>query len=400
MKVFLSLIVAFSLTCQLSIAERKKKPISIPFEIVGSYVIVKLEINNSNPLNLILDSGVRNTIITELTPDDSISLNYSNSSALKGLGNGSELQALTSYRNSMKIGKMLLEDQTIIVLEKDVFNLSKFTGTKINGLLGSDIFQSHIVEINYDRKRLLFHDPEGFVVPANYTPIYLSIEGQKMFVQIPITEENGTKREAKMLVDTGAELAAWFRSYGSRSIAMPKNKMRGFIGQGLNGEITGFVGRIPEIRLGDAILKSPVVTFPDSISIAEATSEGERDGTLGSQLLNRFNLIFDVQNNLMYLKPNSNFKKRFSYNIAGIEIFQQNYFLRIPEVMIVSPGSPADSAGVKKGDQIMEINGRKTYEYNINEIRSIFETPARWLRLVLSRNDEEISVKIDMKSKI
>ena len=49
---------------------------SIPFEAVGSYVVIRVKINDSSPLNLILDSGIRNTIITELQEGDHISLNY------------------------------------------------------------------------------------------------------------------------------------------------------------------------------------------------------------------------------------------------------------------------------------------------------------------------------------
>src|SRR5665647_3160470 len=52
---------------------RGKKISTLPFEMVGTYMIVKVKINDSQPLNLILDSGVRNIIITELFPEDLIS---------------------------------------------------------------------------------------------------------------------------------------------------------------------------------------------------------------------------------------------------------------------------------------------------------------------------------------
>lgn len=380
-------------------ADNKKKPISIPFEVVGSYVVVKLSINNSTPLNLILDSGVRNTIITELTPQDSITINYTQTTTLKGLGNGEELKAFTSSENSMQIGKLNLQNQTVLVLEKDIFNLSKYTGTKINGLLGSDIFQDYVVEVNYSRKRLVFHYPDTYIPSSKYKSIYLSVEGQKMFIQIPVVEPNGSIHEAKMLVDTGAELTAWFRSYGKKSVTIPEKHVRCFIGQGLNGEISGSIGRIPALYISDFLLKEPIVAFPDSSSISDVTLEGERDGTLGSQILNRFNLVFDLKNNLLYLKPSYvNFGRRFSYNIAGIELIQQSHYLRLPEVLMVWKDSPAEKAGIKPGDQLIEVNGRKTFELDINQIRNIFETPARSLYLRLMRNDNDIYVKISMKS--
>lgn len=380
-------------------ANQKRKSISIPFEVVGSYVVVKLSINYSTPLNLILDSGVRNTIITELTPEDSISINYSEPTTLKGLGNGEELKALSSHSNSIQMGKLNLTKQTILVLEKDIFNLSKYTGMKINGLLGSDIFQNNVVEVNYSRKRIVFHDPETFKPSSKYKSCYLSVEGQKMFIQIPITETNGTTREVKMLVDTGAELTAWFRSHGKNPLSIPEKRVRCFIGQGLNGEISGVIGRIPAMYISDFKLTEPIVAFPDSSSISDLTSEGERDGTLGSQILNRFNLIFDLRNNLLYIKPNYfNFNRKFSYNISGIEIIQQNNFLRLPEVIMVWKDSPAEKAGVKPDDQILEINGKKSFEMDINQIRNILQTQARKLHLRILRGDQEILLKFGMKS--
>ena len=131
---------------------------SMPFEQVGSYVIVRVRINDSSPLNLILDSGVRNTIITELQEGDRISLNYSDVKDLMGLGGEAHLPAFYSNYNILKIGKLKLDTKTVFVLKEDVFNLSKHTGTKVNGLIGVDLLKDYIVEVNYSKKRINFYD--------------------------------------------------------------------------------------------------------------------------------------------------------------------------------------------------------------------------------------------------
>ena len=40
-------------------ANKPKRVESIPFELVGTYVIVHVRINDSSELNLVLDSGIR-----------------------------------------------------------------------------------------------------------------------------------------------------------------------------------------------------------------------------------------------------------------------------------------------------------------------------------------------------
>jgi hypothetical protein len=383
-------------------AANKSKPISsIPFEVVGSYVVIRVKINDSSPLNLILDSGIRNTIITELQEGDHITLNYSTVKDLMGLGGGTHLEAYSSNFNTLKIGKLKLDAKTVLVLKEDAFNLSKHTGTKINGMIGVDFFQDYIIEVSYTAKRVYFYDQRSFIVPNGYEMTPLTIEGQKIFVGLSVLEADSVKRHVKMLIDTGAELNAWFQTFKTGSVHIPPKFICGTIGQGLNGEIVGKIGRMPRICFGNHCLPNPIVSFPDSVSIADIIQNSDRDGTIGSQILSRFNFIIDYQQKLFYFKPNYNFTSKFYYNVSGIELTQ--VFPNFPqtEVWKVWKGSPADKAGVHEGDLIMEVNGKKSYELNINEIRSIFETPTKYpMRIKISRENKEIQLDVEMNSQI
>lgn len=380
---------------------KKKTIASIPFEMVGTYVVIKVKINDSSNLNLILDSGIRNTIITELLPGDRITLNYSDVRELMGLGGGNVLEAYSSNYNTLKIGRLKLEPKSVYVLKEDVFNLSKHTGTKINGLVGVDFFQDYIVEINYSQRRVKFYDKNTFVEPKGYEKIPMTIENQKMFVNLSVIEADGTKKNVKMLLDTGAELNAWFQTYKKESVQIPEKGIRATIGQGLNGEIVGKISRLSQICFGNYCVKNPIVAFPDSASIAGIVDKSDRDGTVGSQLLSRFNCFIDYGQKQYYFRPNGNFTKTFSYNIAGIEVTQIIPFVPQTEVWKVWENSPAEAAGVKEGDQITEVNGQKAFQMTINDLKKIFETPSKSpLKLTLLRKQEEVSVKIDMKSKI
>jgi len=374
---------------------------SIPFDMVGSYVILHVRINDSSPLNLILDSGIRNTIITELDQGDRISLNYSDVKELMGLGGGNHLEAYTSNSNMLKIGKFKMDYKTVYVLKDDVFNLSKHSGTKINGLIGVDFFQNYTVEINYSSKRIRIYDSSTFEMPKGYGMLPLTIESQKMFIDLTVLGSDSTRKQVKMLLDTGAELNAWFQTMTKESVHTPTKWIQGTIGEGLNGLITGKYGHIPQICFGDFCLKNPIVTFPDSSTIAGIVLNSKRDGTIGSQLLSRFNLFIDYKLKKFYFKPNSTFTKRYTYNVAGIEIIQVSPYLTLAEVLDVWKNSPADIAGVKKGDEIIEVNGTTAFQMSLGEIRNIFETPSKkTLSLTLRRDKQEINVRIDMKDKL
>lgn len=382
-------------------SKRPKKIASIPFEMVGSYVVVKIKINDSSPLNLILDSGIRNTIITELLPGDNVSLNYSDVKDLMGLGVGTHLEAFISNFNVLNIGKLKLQPKTVHVLQEDFFNLSKHTGTKINGLMGIDFFKDYIIEINYNSHRVNFYQSDFFIQPNDYEAIPITIENQKMFVDLTVLEADSAQKRVKMLIDTGAELNAWFQTTSKKAVKLPLNTVRSSIGQGLNGEIVGKLGKIPQICFGSFCLNNPIVSFPDSTSIASIIQNSNRDGTIGSQLLMRFNYFIDYHNKLFYFKPNRHFKSQFKYNIAGIEISQILPFVPQTEVWKVWENSPAAIAGLRVGDQLIEINGINCYQMGISELKAMFETPSRHpMNLIVNRNGKEISLKIDLKSNI
>jgi hypothetical protein len=382
-------------------ASKPKRIESIPFEMVGSYVIIKVRINDSSVLNLILDSGIRNTIITELMEGDNISLNYSDVKELMGLGGGEHLEAYASNSNTLKVGKLKLNYKTVYVLKNDVFNLSKHTGTKINGLIGVDFFQHYVVEIDYTHKRLRFYDPATMIQPPGYGMLPITIEGQKMFVELSLQKQDTSSKKVKMLIDTGAELNAWFQTSTKESINMPEKWVQGTIGEGFNGIITGKYAHIPQLCFGEFCLQNPIVSFPDSSSINGIISVSRRDGTIGSQLLSRFNLFIDYTQQKLYFKPNENFNNKYVYNVAGIEIVQIAPMINLCEVLDVWSKSPAEKAGVQRGDQIIEINGIRAFEMTVSEIRKVFETPSRIpLRMTLMRSDKQLSVEIDMKDKI
>lgn len=400
-RIVLGLMVLLSLATELDASVKPRILARIPFDIVGTYVVLRVRINDNPPLNLLLDSGIGTTLITELAAEDSLVLDRTHKTVLKGLGSGADMEAWVSDANLLRIGRFRMQEQTIMILETDVFNLSKQTGSKLNGILGADFFENQIVRIDYSRKCIYLYEKTGFVPPKGFLPLPMRSEGHKMFVDVPILDASGRVRTVGMLLDTGAELTAWLRSYGNDPIPQPDQKIRGYIGRGLSGDIEGAIGRLSKIWISDFPLTNPVVAFPDSASIAGTNVNAQRDGTLGSQLLSRFDLIFDQDGGVLYVKPNYLYKKPFPYNMAGVEVVQDNQLFQLPEVLNVWENSPGKEAGIQAGDFILEINGINGFKTNINEIKSIFETPSKsTVKLILLRDGKPVHVTLRLKNKL
>jgi hypothetical protein len=397
MRKYLFLLLLLSLHPEAEAHASSKALTKIPFDMVGTYVVFRVGFNEGSHLNFLLDSGISSTLITELSAEDSVLLKYTEKTSLKGLGLGEDLEVWVSNGNNMQIGKIQLKNQKIMILVEDIFNLSKHTGFKINGIVGADVFEDHVVRVDYSRKNIYLYDTVDYLVPVDFREIPISLEGTKMFMDVEIEDPDGRLRVVRMLIDTGAELAAWFRSYGKNPVPIPENRLHGYIGRGLNGDIEGAFGRMPTIWIAGYPLSNAVVSFPDSASIVQAISNTQRDGTIGSQILSRFDLIFDQPGRKLYVRPNWNYKKKFSYNIAGVEVVQHNESVLLPEVLNIRKDSPGELAGVEPGDLILEINGLNGFKTSINEVKNIFETPSKSVQLILLRNGKTIHVRIPMK---
>ncbi|MDD4373059.1 MAG: aspartyl protease family protein [Bacteroidales bacterium] len=372
---------------------------SIPFRMSGTYIIVQTSINGGPKLELIFDTGVRHTIITELFEEDSINIQLEKRQAIHGLGEGKSVYALISSNNELSLGKQRLHDKTIYVIEEDIFGLSAQNGRKINGLLGNTIMQDHVVEVNYTANRLRFYLPEEFEPPRNYIACPLLIENNKIYLTMSMLDEHGQRHTIKMLIDSGAQLNAWFKT--GKNDHLPEQRVKARIGEGFSGEIRGYLARIPRICLEDFCFKNPIVAFPDSSTIAEIFLNSDRDGTIGSELLARFNYFIDLNKKMLYLKPNGKYKAKFDYNITGIEIIKTSYPLQQFEVVHLWEESPAMKAGIKLNDVLLKINGRDIHKLDLSEVRGMFRRPSRMpLTLLIRRNNQTLELDVDMRDQL
>lgn len=378
-----------------------RKIATVPFELSGSYIIIRASVNGSLPLSFIFDTGVRNTIITHLDSTDQLVLETGREMPVFGLGTGLEVKGLVSEKNSLQLGKLDFPDRLVMVLEEDVLQLSELNGRRINGLLGVDILQGYVVEVNYTRRRLIFYDTASYQPPNNYHERKLINEGNKLYLPMTLFDSSMKLRQIKMFIDTGALLNAWFLTVNNNADDISGPKVYARIGAGFSGDVNGYLARIPQICLGEYCFTNPIVAFPDSAVVAEVIRRSDRDGTIGSELLSRFNLIFDLHRNRIFFKPNGYFKAPFVYNVAGIELMQSQPPLPGFEVTAVWKDSPAALAGVQPGDQLIGINSDAVFAMKLSEIRGIFQKASRQpLYLLFMRDGKRVDFKLDMRDRL
>jgi len=401
------MVTAQSNLIHLHFKKSKTKKLNIKFELINNLIIVPVFINGSDTLKFILDTGVSHTMITSLDGAPGISFNFAREIELFGLGSGREVKAYHSFGNVLEMPGVQGFNQNVIILKEEFDYLSQGLGTQVHGLLGHDVFDSFVVEIDYKNQKLTLFDPHFFrtkrreKILKKSTAIDLEIVRRKPFITALVIDEYDQSINAKLLVDSGASHAISLFKSSDKRLAVPDNSIYTFIGVGLSGDIYGHIGRTKRFSIGDYKFKRPLVTYPDEESVNISSYDNNRSGSIGADILKRFDVVFDYHGKEMLLRTNSSYKNDFKYNLSGIDVTTPMPDFPIFEIVKVRKGSPAWIAGLEVGDQIVTINGVETSEFKLSNIIQMLQSRnGRKLTVGIRRQDQLLSAKFTLEDPI
>ena len=378
----------------------RDKSITLDFKSASNLIIIPVTINESDTLNFILDTGVRLPIITELPFVNKLNLNYMMPLKIKGLGDEQELTAYRSGNNTISLDGLTARNQEVQMIIDEHFQISHLLGIPVHGLIGFNLFKNFVVNIDYSSEQITLYRPEHYKYRDRRRDIILPLhfDGNKPFVRTSIVTDELKEVPVKLLLDTGASDALWLSEKSYDRIDLPDNHIETFLGRGLSGDLFGAKGRIDGIWVGPLVLSRPIVAFPDSELIEQLISNNDRNGTLGAEILRRFDVTIDYRNSRLTLRPTSRIKEDFSYNMSGMEVINPMPGLPIFTITNIRENSPAYFAGLKENDQILSLNSSHHRSLELNDINLLLQSREnKKIRIKVLRNGEEIKTSFELK---
>ena len=363
---------------------RKKE---IPFLVSNNLTILPVSVNGSPPVNFLLDTGVKTNILFSKTLGDYIGLKYTRKLDLIGADGTTVLTASVSPTNHLDIGPVEGIFQTILVLDEDFLELERVIGVPVFGVIGYEFFKYNPIKIDYDEGVITFYRSD--VVkrkPFGYRKLSIKLENSKPYIHAKVKQNNGNEIVTKLLIDTGANHGLLLNRETSDQIVLPKQRLESELGRSLGGDLYGFVGRTRWLKLNRLKFNNIITSFPDETEFSYVIKDSGRQGSIGSELLGRLNVIFDYSREKMYIKKGMTYHEPFEYDMSGITarvIPSEDKRIYISQVR---EGSPAYNAGVKQNDEFVSINGVPLDFWELSDLIKIFRSEeGREIKLVLKR---------------
>ncbi|RZJ60253.1 MAG: hypothetical protein EON49_08990 [Acidovorax sp.] len=334
-------------------------PFTVPLERRQTHMSLAVRVNGQ-PLRFLLDTGADHNVLTPRTAQ-LLGLPLSTERVPSSGAEASDEPVPWTVVDDLAVGDALH-------LKREVaFVVPMPAEFDYDGILGATFWRAFSVRLDYGRAQAtlaapgrLAPSPAAVLLPLRVLP------GGKMLVQATAAGQAGW-----FSVDTGdAGAVTLFRPVverlGLRAALQPSVRM--LTGVSVGGTTWADVARLPTFDIGPWQL--PRVPVHLSLATGGLFGSDAWMGNLGGALWQRFAVTIDAARGALYLEPQAALAEPFAGPRSGLVARWTGERF---DVLDVVGGSPAEQAGVRRGESLLAVQGRE-----------LAATDAIWLRTQLA----------------
>lgn len=374
--------------------------LKIPFRYTQSFIILDVHMEKVLPVRLIFDTGSEYTIMFDRSWTDIIQDSYVREMKVIGSDLKMEIPALLTHPINLYFAGHNKFSSPLIVLKENNTHISQIIGEPIQGILSASLFSNYLIEIDYKNQNLVLH-ARPKTIDKEYTSIDIEVYKNKPYLITQLKNNASNSQSLKLLLDTGASLSLLMYSDSSSAVMMPDKMIPGYLGSGLGGILNGFVGKMEALWI-DTFVIADVIThylqLESNIGLVEAKY---KQGIIGNQILDKFKVILDYQNEKIHLKPGKKFDKILSYDKSGMLVVSGGKDLQKYYVAFVIPGTPAALAGIQENDRITKLNGYPSSFISLRKINNMLQGESgKRIKVTVRRDGKKYKFEFRLKDLI
>ncbi len=371
--------------------KKEKRKVDLPFIDSNSLIIMPVSINGGPEVNFLFDTGVKSNIFFSKTLADQMDMQYTRKLNLVGADGKTVLSASVSPNNHFDLGPVEGIFQAILVLDEDFLELEKVIGIPVYGVIGHEFFKNNPIKIDYDNASVGFYKRTALKWrPFGFRKMDIEIDGNKPYIASTIRQTNGPDLQSKLLIDTGANHGLLLNMETSEDIVLPETTLESDLGRSLGGDLFGYVGRVKRLGIHGLKFRNVITSYPEENEFSEVIIGTGRNGSLGSDVLNRMKIIFDYPRERILFKKGAKFSNEFKYDMSGLMVRVYSAENKRFYISQVRENSPAHRQGVEAFDEIITINKIPAAFWELSDITDLLRSvEGKVISLELLRRDPE-----------
>lgn len=335
-----SVLIALALACAAvsAAAQTVARPHEIPFQFVLERQIVFPVVVNGNPAEAWLDSGAGMTV---LDAGFARELGVALGPPIRAHGVAGEVKDVRLANADLRAGDLVLAGRRVVVM--DLSGVARVVQRPVQVLLGRDVFDQAVVDIDFERRRVELI-PRAEFSPPTGAAVTLKPSGDLRSIPLVI---GGAPTEAILdLGNAGGLLLDQGFVDGHGLLA--GRKLSTELGVGADGAREEIQTALDRVELGG-------VSFDAVPAVVAQGLSSRAPANVGLQVLSRFHLTIDFAGDRLWMAPYADAASRpFRKNRAGLMLVGED---GRAVVEYVAKGSPADRAGWRKGDIVTAVDG-------------------------------------------
>jgi hypothetical protein len=281
----------------------------VPFEFKGTHLSIPVKTKGSETLNFIFDTGATGASIDSASAEK-LGVSKENRQTVSVAGSGGSQSYQMAVDQNISVGDLHVKKLNLVLM--NFSSLSNDIGSRLDGIIGYEILNQYVTQIDFDRKKLLFFDQITAVDTTGYTGIPFEFSKNILIPRFPIsvTLANGQTFTGKVMFDTGNAF--------SLIVSTPFSKYHDFSSK--LGQTSLTSGRGVNAITQDQLANIKAMSFNGfnfgemGIRLTVNDKAEPKDGylgILGIEVIKRFNVILDYAHKKIYLKPNKSYGSPF-----------------------------------------------------------------------------------------
>ncbi|MBL0738078.1 aspartyl protease family protein [Flavobacterium sp. GN10] len=358
-----------------------KEVASIPFQIIENGITIKIKLNKADREFLMLfDTGADGMA---LNPDSAYKAGVVVTKSKSASVVGGSQQVDYSADNTIYIGDQVLKNQGLVIFPKHGV---------YDGLFGANLLRNFITSVNFDTMTIDLYNFGNFKYWGKAKPLVFDYKSGLPVVKMNLTFEDKKTVEGSFTFDTGAgyDLIAYgpFNHKNNLEASLKTEYSSVNYSLGKQTKIVG--GAIPNIAINGN-------NFPNVTIALQEYDEANKnwafaDGSLGIDLIRRFNFTINLLDKTVYLEPNKNFKKASSIYLSGLILdFDENQNLLVKRII---DQENEDLKKVKIGAKVTQINDFEAKDLlNPENLKKLKETKES-KDFIIEQGDQSMRISI------